>query len=209
MLTINPDRDLLLAIDIQNDFCPGGALAVSAGDEVIAPTNRLLQRFAHAALTQDWHPANHSSFAANHLRAEPFQTVEMPYGAQTLWPIHCVQGTRGAEFAPGLDVERAELVLRKGFRSDVDSYSAFFENDRRTPTGLAGWAQERGFARLFLTGLATDFCVSFSALDAARLGFETHVVIDACRGIDLGSSVAAARQSWQEAGVREIFANEI
>lgn len=176
---------------------------------MVAPVNRLFERFAHAALTQDWHPADHSSFASNHADAKPFATIEMPYGPQTLWPTHCVQGTFGAALRADLNVNRAELIIRKGFRREIDSYSTFFENDRVTPTGLAGYLRDRGFSRVFLAGLATDFCVSYSALDAKKLGFETFVILDACRGIDLENSVAAARRAWGEAGVQVIDTTEI
>jgi len=199
--SFDPDRDLLLLIDIQNDFCPGGALAVAGGDEIVPVVNGLAARFAHVALTQDWHPAGHRSFASAHSGRSPYESVAFPYGMQTLWPDHCVQGTPGADFHPALQVTRAELVIRKGFRSEIDSYSAFYENDRRAPTGLAGYLRERGFARVVLCGLATDFCVAYSAIDARRLGFETVVLLDACRGIDLGGSLAAALTSMREAGV--------
>ena len=209
MITLSPARDILIAIDVQVDFCPGGALAVAGGDEVVAPINRLMERFAHSVATQDWHPADQSSFAANHSAAAPFSTVEMRYGPQTLWPNHCVQGTPGAAFAPDFAVDRAELILRKGFHRAIDSYSAFFENDRTTPTGLAGYLRERGFSRVFLAGLATDFCVNYCALDAARLGFTTYVILDACRGIDLNGSVAAALSGWETADVNVIDSAEL
>ena len=209
MLRLEPDRDAFLAIDPQIDFCPGGALAVPDGDAVIAPLNRLMTAFAHVVATQDWHPADHASFAANHPGAAPFGTVAMPYGAQTLWPVHCVQGTKGADFHPGLALDRATAVIRKGFRAAVDSYSAFFENDRATPTGLGGLLRERGVSRVVIAGLATDFCVSFSALDARRLGFEVVVMLDACRAIDLDGSLAAAREAWRAAGVEVAESSEI
>jgi nicotinamidase/pyrazinamidase len=195
------DDDVLLVIDVQNDFCPGGALAVPDGDAVVPVINRLAARFPHVLLTQDWHPPGHSSFASGHPGHEPFGTVEAPYGTQVLWPDHCVQGTPGAAFHADLEVVRAELILRKGFRPHIDSYSAFYENDRKTPTGLAGYLRERGLGRLFLTGLATDFCVFYSAIDARREGFETILVDDACRAIDLEGSLAAARKDMAEAGV--------
>jgi nicotinamidase/pyrazinamidase len=198
------DDDLLLIIDVQNDFCPGGALAVADGDAVVPVINRLSERFDHVALTQDWHPRGHSSFATSHPGSAPFETIGMPYGLQTLWPDHCVQGTSGAAFHPQLATERAELVIRKGFRREIDSYSAFFENDRRTPTGLAGYLRERGLKRVFLAGLATDFCVHYSAVDARRLGFDTVLVEAGCRAIDLGGSLAAAWVAMAEAGVRRI-----
>lgn len=192
--------EALIVIDVQNDFCPGGALAVADGDAIVEGINRLWEEFPAVILTQDWHPAGHSSFASSH-GAEPFSTTRMPYGEQTLWPDHCVQGTPGAAFHPRLRTD-ADLILRKGFRREVDSYSAFFENDRRTPTGLAGYLRERGLGRLTLVGLATDYCVSFSALDAARLGFAVTVQERLTRPIDLGGSLAAARAAWAEAGVR-------
>lgn len=192
--------EALIVIDVQNDFCPGGALAVADGDAIVEGINRLWEEFPAVVLTQDWHPAGHSSFASSH-GAEPFSTTRMPYGEQTLWPDHCVQGTPGAAFHPRLRTD-ADLILRKGFRREVDSYSAFFENDRRTPTGLAGYLRERGLGRLTLVGLATDYCVSFSALDAARLGFAVTVQERLTRPIDLGGSLAAARAAWAEAGVR-------
>ena len=197
--------DLLVLVDIQNDFCPGGALAVPDGDAVVPLANDLARRF-HAAgagvvLTQDWHPPGHSSFADSHPGAAPFSSVRLDYGDQTLWPVHCVQGTRGAEFHPGLDVPMAALVVRKGFRPGIDSYSAFFENDRRTPTGLAGYCRERGFTRLFFAGLATDFCVAFSAEDAARSGFASVLLTGASRAIDLNGSLAAALDRLKAAGV--------
>lgn len=206
-LSIAEERDVLVVIDVQNDFCPGGALAVPGGDEVVPLINRLAERFRHVVMTQDWHPRGHRSFASAHAGREPFEAVEMPYGAQTLWPDHCVQGTAGAGFHAGLQLaERAELILRKGFRRHIDSYSAFYENDRTTPTGLAGYLRERGFTRVVLVGLATDFCVNYSAVDARREGFEAVVVDDACRAIDLGGSLAAAYQAWAEAGVQRTAA---
>lgn len=198
-----PD-DALLVVDVQNDFLPGGSLAVPDGDAVIGPVNRLGARFGHVLLTQDWHPAGHVSFAASHPGLAPFDTVELDYGRQVLWPIHCVQDTSGAALASGLDLPRAELVIRKGFRSGVDSYSAFAEADRRTLTGLAGYLRERGLRRLFLAGLATDFCVAWSALDAASAGFEAWVVEDACRGIDADGSLAKAWQAMDKAGVGRV-----
>ncbi len=195
------EGDLLLVIDPQNDFCPGGALAVPQGDEIMPILNRLSRRFAHVLLTQDWHPADHHSFAASHPGRHPFETVRVAYGEQTLWPTHCVQGTSGAAFHPTLDIPHAELVLRKGFRRDIDSYSAFFENDRRTATGLAGYLRERAIRRVVLGGLATDFCVLYSALDARRAGFASEVVLPACRGIDLDGSLAQAYRTMAAAGV--------
>ncbi len=195
------DTDLLLVIDVQNDFCPGGALAVPRGDEVLAPINRIGRRFAHVALTQDWHPRDHRSFASQHAGRRPFETIALPYGEQTLWPDHCIQGTAGAAFHPDLDLPHAELILRKGFAREIDSYSAFFENDRRTPTGLASYLRERGFRRLYLAGLATDYCVAYSALDAIRAGFAVVVLEDACRAIDLEGSLAWAMNEMRRAGV--------
>ncbi|MFV0474143.1 MAG: bifunctional nicotinamidase/pyrazinamidase [Pikeienuella sp.] len=190
----------LLIIDVQNDFCPGGALAVPGGDEVVAPANALSARYPLRVLTQDWHPADQSSYADNHEGAAPFSVIMAPYGEQALWPAHCVQGTPGAAFHPDLRSD-ADLIIRKGFRAAIDSYSAFFENDRQTPTGLAGYLRERGVTDLALCGLATDFCVRFSALDAARLGFGVTVAEDACRGIDLDGSLAAAWDEMSAAGV--------
>jgi nicotinamidase/pyrazinamidase len=198
---IDPDRDLLLVVDVQNDFCPGGALAVADGDAVVPAIAALMPRFAHVAFTQDWHPPGHRSFASAHPGRSPYETVPFPYGDQTLWPEHCVQGTPGAAFHDGLDAHRAELIVRKGFRAQIDSYSAFFENDRTTPTGLAGYLRERGFRRVVLCGLATDFCVAYSAIDARRQGFDATVLLDACRAIDLGGSLAAAIGRMREAGV--------
>lgn len=198
------DDDLLLIIDVQNDFCPGGALAVADGDAVVPVINRLAERFDHVVLTQDWHPPGHSSFATSHPGSAPFETIRMPYGQQTLWPEHCVQGTPGAAFHPQLATKPSELVIRKGFRTEIDSYSAFYENDRRTPTGLAGYLRERGLRRLFLVGLATDFCVHYSAFDARRLGFDTVVVETGCRAIDLAGSLDAAWAAMAAAGVQRI-----
>jgi len=204
MMQIRANEDVLLVIDVQNDFCPGGALAVTDGDAVVPVVNRLARQFAHLVLTQDWHPTGHSSFASQHPGAAPFQSITMPYGPQTLWPDHCVQGKPGAAFHPELAADRAELIIRKGFRREIDSYSAFFENDMITPTGLAGYLRERGLARLFLVGLATDFCVHYSAMDARRLGFEAVVVDAGCRAIDLAGSLPAAHAQWAEAGVQRI-----
>ena len=195
------DRDVLVVVDVQNDFCPGGALAVPQGDEIVPVINRLAGEFAHVILTQDWHPRGHASFTSSHAGKQPFQTIELAYGQQILWPDHCVQGTQGAAFHSGLDVPHAELVIRKGFRSGIDSYSAFRENDRRTPTGLAGYLKERGFERVTLCGLATDFCVLYSAIDGREAGFEVKVVTSACRGIDVDGSLGRALHSMAEAGV--------
>ncbi len=190
----------LIVIDIQNDFCPGGALAVAGGDEILPRVNALMTEAPVTVLTQDWHPADHASFAENHAGAAPFSQIAMPYGAQTLWPAHCVQGTRGADFHPALRTD-ADLILRKGFRRAIDSYSAFFENDHTTPTGLAGYLRERGITELTFVGLALDFCVAWSAIDAAKLGFRTRVLEGACRAIDLNGSLDAARAQMLAAGV--------
>jgi len=195
------DRDVLLIVDLQNDFCPGGSLPVPLGDEIVPMVNRLAADFQHVILTQDWHPHGHASFASSHPGKQPFDTVEAPYGEQILWPDHCVQGTKGAAFHPDLGAPHAELIVRKGFRRAIDSYSAFRENDRRTPTGLAGYLRERGFERLTLGGLATDFCVLFSAIDGREAGFEVSVVTSACRGIEVDGSLARAMRSMSEAGV--------
>ncbi|BAM91407.1 nicotinamidase/pyrazinamidase [Bradyrhizobium oligotrophicum S58] len=203
-MKIKANEDLLLIIDVQNDFCPGGALAVADGDAVVPLINRLSGRFEHVVLTQDWHPAGHSSFASSHPGKAPFESVTMAYGPQTLWPDHCIQGTPGAAFHADLATDKAQLIIRKGFRPEIDSYSAFFENDKTTPTGLAGYLRERGLKRVFLVGLAADFCVHYSAVDARRLGFEAVVIDSACRGIDLGGSMAAAKAQGAEAGVVRI-----
>jgi nicotinamidase/pyrazinamidase len=195
------DADVLIVVDVQNDFCAGGALAVPGGEEVVPIVNRLAARFPHVLLTQDWHPASHLSFASSHPGKQPFDTVRMPYGAQILWPDHCVQGTKGAELHKELDIPHAELVLRKGFRREIDSYSAFFENDGKTPTGLAGYLRERGFRNLFLAGLAFDFCVFYSAKDGHAQGFAVSVIEDACRAIDTQGSEAAARQGLAERSI--------
>lgn len=191
----------LLVIDVQNDFCPGGALAVAGGDQIVGPINALMAGFDAVILTQDWHPATHSSFASQHADAAPFSELPMPYGLQTLWPDHCVIGSQGAAFHPDLHSDRADMVIRKGFRPAIDSYSAFFENDRETPTGLAGYLRTRGIDHLSLVGLATDFCVAFSAIDAAKLGFEVTVLQDHCRAIDLNGSLEAALNAMRDAGV--------
>jgi nicotinamidase/pyrazinamidase len=191
----------LIIIDVQVDFCPGGALAVGQGDSIIPQINELMEDFQTVVLTQDWHPADHSSFAENHAGAAAFSSVQMPYGPQTLWPRHCVQGTKGAAFHPDLRSDLAHLVIRKGFRPAIDSYSALFENDKTTPTGLAGYLRERGITALTLVGLATDFCVAFSALDAAAQGFDVTVLQDACRAIDLDGSLAQQQQAMAAAGV--------
>jgi nicotinamidase/pyrazinamidase len=196
------DRDVLLVVDVQSDFCPGGSLPVPNGHEVVPLINRLAARFAHVMLTQDWHPRGHQSFASKHSGRKPFDTIEVAYGPQVLWPDHCVQGTPGAEFHPDLRIPHAELVLRKGCHRAIDSYSAFYENDRTTPTGLAGYLRERGLGRIFVAGLAFDFCVRYSAEDARREGFEVVVVEDACRGIDLAGSVADTHRSLAALNIR-------
>jgi nicotinamidase/pyrazinamidase len=193
--------DVLLVTDVQNDFCPGGALAVADGDAVIPVIHSVAPRFEHILLTQDWHTPDHASFASCHPGKKPFEQIKLAYGPQTLWPDHCVQGTHGAEFHPALQLTRAELILRKGFRREIDSYSAFFENDRTTATGLAGYLGERGLSRVFLAGLAYDYCVGYSALDARRLGFSAVILRDACRAIDLNGSVAAIEREFAAAGV--------
>jgi nicotinamidase/pyrazinamidase len=194
-------RGVLLIVDVQNDFCPGGALAVPQGDEIVPLVNRLAAGFAHVVLTQDWHPPGHLSFASAHPGKHPFEMIELPYGAQVLWPDHCVQGTSGAAFHPSLDVPHAELVLRKGFVPTIDSYSAFRENDRRTPTGLSSYLRERGLERITMCGIATDYCVLYSALDAREAGFEVTVKTSACRGLDVDGSLDRALAAMKAAGV--------
>jgi nicotinamidase/pyrazinamidase len=197
-------HDVLIAVDVQNDFCPGGALAVTEGDAVIAPIHRVAPRFQHVVLTQDWHPAGHSSFASSHPGKRPYEQIELSYGQQTLWPDHCIQSSKGAELHAKLNLPQAELILRKGFDPEIDSYSAFYENDRTTPTGLAGYLANRALTRVFLAGLAYDYCVSYSALDARRLGLQVYVLRDACRAIDLNGTVAATDAEFAKAGVRII-----
>jgi nicotinamidase/pyrazinamidase len=204
---MNP-TDVLLVVDIQNDFLPGGALAVPDGDAVIPVINRLVRRYVNVILTQDWHPPGHVSFASTHGQA-PFSTIELPYGRQILWPDHCVQGTRGAEFAAALDVPHAQAVIRKGHHAHTDSYSTFLEADRKTPTGLAGLLRERGFTTVHLAGLATDFCVVWSALDAKAAGFEVVVIEDACRAIDTDGSLAAARKSFRDARIKLVESSAV
>jgi len=203
------ERDVLLVVDIQNDFCPGGNLAVPRGDEVVPLVNGLAEKFAHVVLTQDWHPRGHLSFASSHAGTKPYQTIEVSYGPQVLWPDHCVQGTKGAAFRDDLKIANAELVLRKGYHRQIDSYSAFYENDRKTHTGLAGYLRERGFKRVFLAGLAFDFCVRYSAEDAHREGFEAVVIEDACRAIDMDGSAAATRALFKSLGIRCATAGEL
>jgi nicotinamidase/pyrazinamidase len=193
--------DVLIVVDVQNDFCPAGALAVAGGDDAVEPIVCVARLFEHIVLTQDWHPPNHVSFASSHPGRQPFETIELAYGAQTLWPPHCVQGSWGAEFHPALQLPRAELILRKGFHAEIDSYSAFFENDHATATGLAGYLRERGLTRVFLAGLAYDYCVGYSALDARRVGLPAIVLRDACRAIGLNDSVAKMEREFAEAGV--------
>jgi nicotinamidase-related amidase len=195
---------VLVGVDLQKDFCPGGALAVPEGDRVIPVINDLMRVFPHVILTQDWHLPDHFSFASAHEGGSPYDTIVAPYGEQILWPDHCVQGTPGAGFHPWLDRTRAELVLRKGYHREIDSYSVFYENDRMTPTGLAGYLRERGLERIFLAGLATDFCVFYSAVDGRNLGFDIFVIEDACRAIDLNGSLAAAWKEMEQAGVHRI-----
>lgn len=194
-------REALIVVDVQNDFCAGGALAVVDDDSVLPAINHLIGRYGHVILLQDWHPADHSSFASNHPGQQPYATVAMPYGEQILWPDHCIQNTQGAAFHPRLDTASAELILRKGCHRAVDSYSAFFENDRTTPTGLAGYLRERNVEQLTFCGLATDFCVAYSALDAVRQGFRARVVMDACRAIDLNGSLDTALKQMQQSGI--------
>ena len=209
-VSIDPERDVLGLIDVQPSFMPGGELPVADGAVVIAPINRLLsERFAHGFATQDWHPVGHRSFASAHRGCAPFETIDMPYGKQTLWPDHALQGSAGAAIHPAIAQARIELIVRKGFRPDIDSYSAFFENDRTTATGLDGWLRGRGFTRLFLVGLATDYCVCYSAEDAARLGYTVFVIEDACRGIDVDGSVAATRELFRVLGIRCISGGAI
>jgi len=203
------DSDVLVVVDVQNDFCPDGALAVPRGDEVVPLVNRLAAAFRNVVLTQDWHPRGHLSFASSHSGKKPYETIAMPYGPQVLWPDHCVQGTPGAVFHESLQIPHAGLVLRKGMNRAIDSYSAFYENDHMTPTGLVGYLRERGCSRVFLAGLALDFCVRYSAEDAHREEFAVYVVDDACRGIDVDGSVAATRASLAALGIPCIAAQNI
>ncbi len=202
-------QDVLLVVDVQNDFCPGGALAVPDGDAVIPVIHRIAAKFEHIVLTQDWHSPRHLSFASAHPGKHPFEQIQVGYGEQTLWPDHCLQGTRGAEFHPALHLPRAELILRKGFDPEIDSYSAFFENDRQTGTGLAGYLRERGLTRVFIAGLAYDYCAAYSALDARRLGLPAIIIRDACRAIDLNGSVAVMEKEFARAGVVLIESAEL
>ena len=208
-MQINRNRDVFVLVDIQNDFCPGGALAVAEGDRVVPLANRLMGKFSGVVATQDWHPEDHSSFASQHAGAEAFSQITVSYGPQTLWPDHCVADSVGAAFHPDLDLGPVDLIIRKGYNKALDSYSAFFENDQKTATGLTGYLRERGFSRAFFCGLATDFCVGFSALDARRQGFDAVVVEDACRAIDLDGSLAAMKESWRDAGVTIIKSSDL
>jgi nicotinamidase/pyrazinamidase len=203
------DASVLLVIDVQNSFLPGGSLAVRDGDQVVPVINRIAGSFAHVVLTQDWHPAGHSSFASVHAGKKPFETIELPYGQQVLWPDHCVQGTDGAALSKDLSIPQAELILRKGFHQDVDSYSAFTEADGKTTTGLAAYLRARQLQRIFVAGLATDFCVAWSALDARQAGFETYVIEDACRAIDTEGSLAKAWSDMDRAGVKRMQSTDI
>jgi nicotinamidase/pyrazinamidase len=203
------DPDVFLVVDVQNDFCPGGNLAVPGGDAVVPVINALAPRFKHVVLTQDWHPAGHQSFASSHPGRKAYETITVAYGPQILWPDHCVQGTPGAEFRGDLDIPHAALVIRKGFRPQIDSYSALYENDRTTPTGLAGYLRERGLKRIFVAGLALDFCVRYSAEDAKREGFDVVVIEDACRGIDVGGSVAATLAAFAALGITTTASSSI
>jgi nicotinamidase/pyrazinamidase len=208
-MELHATTDVLLVVDLQNDFCPGGALAVNDGDKIVPNVNRLAERFEHVILTQDWHPAGHISFASAHPGKKPYGTIEVGYGKQTLWPDHCVQNSPGATFHPELSIAHAELVLRKGFRKDIDSYSAFLENDHATPTGLAGYLRERGLKRLFLCGLAYDYCVRHSAIDGTAMDFECLVIQDACRAVDLPGTVEATDQAFNEAGIQRISSADL
>jgi len=192
----------LIVIDVQNDFCPGGALAVAQGDAIVSGINALMDDVDAVVLTQDWHPAGHSSFASSHAGKAPLEMIEMPYGPQVLWPDHCIQGSAGADLHADLHQDRADLIIRKGYNPAIDSYSAFFENDHQTPTGLEGYLRTRGISKLTLVGLALDFCVNYSAVDAAKLGFDVTVRPDLCRGIDMGGSLAAAMAGMKQAGVQ-------
>jgi nicotinamidase/pyrazinamidase len=203
------DGDVLIAVDVQNDFCPAGALAVPRGDEVVPAVNRLGEKFRNVVLTQDWHPRGHSSFASSHPGKHPFESITVAYGPQVLWPDHCVQETPGAALHKDLHIPHAGLVLRKGLHRAIDSYSAFYENDRATPTGLVGYLHARGVRRVFLAGLAFDFCVRYSAEDAHREGFEVLVIEDACRGIDVDGSVAATRASLAALGIASVTARQL
>ena len=201
--------DLLLVVDMQYDFLPGGSLAVTGGDEIIIPVNRLGRQFENVAMTQDWHPRGHISFASSHDGAQPFEVIQLPYGPQVLWPDHCVWDTHGAQFSAEIELPHTQMVIRKGYHDVVDSYSGFQEADRKTKTGLEGYLNERAFRRVFVAGLATDFCVNWTAVDAARAGFETYVIEDACRAIDTGGTQAAAWSDMNAAGVQRLVAGDI
>lgn len=208
-VAIEPAGDVLIVVDVQYDFLPGGALAVPKGDEVIAPINALAKKFRNVVLTQDWHPAGHISFASSHPGRKPFEVIDLPYGRQVLWPDHCIWQTRGADISKDIDIPHGQLVIRKGYDRNIDSYSGFVEADRRTRTGLAGYLAERGLRRAFVVGLATDFCVGWTALDARAAGLPTLVIEDACRGIDTQGSLAAAWKAMAEAGVGRVAAANV
>lgn len=202
-------QTVLIVVDVQNGFTPGGNLAVANADEIIPNINQLAQKFEHIVLTQDWHPDQHISFADNHPNKKPFETIELDYGRQVLWPKHCVQGTRDAEFHPHLNIPTAQLIIRKGCHQNIDSYSAFIEADRKTPTGLNGYLREHQINTVFIVGIATDFCVAWTAIDAAELGFDTYVIEDACKAIDLNGSLQQAWQDMSQKGVHRIEASSI
>ena len=208
-MTVFKDNTALILIDIQNDFCPGGALEVGEGNEIVEVANKLQEKFRVKIATQDWHPPNHTSFASNHLDKLPFSTIEMFYGTQVLWPDHCIQGKKGAEFHPKLITESIDLIIRKGFRTEIDSYSAFFDNDHKTPTGLGGYLKARGINSIYLCGLALDFCVYFSAIDGVNLDFKVNVIKDACRAIDLDGSLEMAINDMKNKGVNLIVSNDL
>jgi len=203
------DSDVFVVVDVQNCFVPGGSLAVKEGDQIVPLVNRIAKAFRHVVLTQDWHTADHISFASQHAGKKPFETVKLAYGTQVLWPDHCVQGTDGASLVKGIDIPHAELIIRKGYRREVDSYSAFAEADKKTQTGLGGYLKQRGLKRVFFAGLATDFCVAWSALDARRQGFQSLVIEDACRGIDVQGSLAKAWADMKKAGVQRIQSADV
>ena len=207
---ISPDdKSVLIVVDVQNCFLPGGSLAVTDGDQVIPVINRIAKAFSNVVLTQDWHTPGHISFASAHSGAKPFETIKLPYGEQVLWPDHCVQGTSSAEISKDIFIPQAELIVRKGYHKDMDSYSAFLEADHKTPTGLGGYLTQRGIDKAFVTGLATDFCVAWTAMDARSMGLETYVIEDACRGIDTGGSLAAAWAAMDKAGVKRITSEDL
>ncbi len=208
-MTVFKDNTALILIDIQNDFCPGGALEVREGNEIVEIANKLQEKFRVKIATQDWHPPNHTSFASNHLDKLPFSTTEMFYGTQVLWPDHCIQGKKGAEFHPKLITNSTDLIIRKGFRTEIDSYSAFFDNDHKTPTGLGGYLKARGINSIYLCGLALDFCVYFSAIDGVNLDLEVNVIKDACRAIDLDGSLEMAINDMKNKGVNLIVSHDL